>query len=415
MRKLLLILVIGPVLFTGYAAAQVGNDRFGDVTVTVEGAVRTKKVFIESLVKDCLKRGEYEDWPSVDAKAMGQCISNSRLFSSVAVVISAPVITVKVTERWTLIPIPNIYASEGRSSYGVFVYESNFLGYGKIAGIGGALSTEGNTFSLMYMDRAVGFTDYTLRIFALRSSGDKEAFDNETVVYGYRKVDESFTVSPGYRFTPNLEASLLLSYSDKEYSRLDLFTPVPGDYRSWDLGAGLRYRRADYKLFYNDGFSARINWYIQAARSDDQKGISNVTANFAWDKLLFDRHVLQLGLQGTYQTDAAEADVSMFGRGRGYRGIEPDGLWTNRIVAVSADYQIPVSSRKRGVVTVAPFMDYGVYKSFFDGGSDDYLAYGVGVYYFVNFINFPGLGLNFGVNDDFMGRYVSIQIGKGFH
>jgi len=180
MRKQLLIVVIGMMLFPGALVAQVRNESLGDVTVTIEGTIRTKKVFIDSLVKDCLKRGEYEDWQSVDPKELGQCISNSRLFSSVAVLIREPEIVVKVTERWTLIPIPNIYASGGKSSFGAFVYETNFLGYGKIVGAGGALSTEGNRFSLLYIDRAVGFSDYTLRIFAQRSSGDKEAYDKKT-------------------------------------------------------------------------------------------------------------------------------------------------------------------------------------------------------------------------------------------
>lgn len=414
MRSTIVILVLSATLFSGNSAAMLRNEHLGDIFVSVEGAARTKKVFIESLVQNCIKREEYTDWQSVDPQAMEQCLRNTRLFSSAEVQVREPEIFVRISDRWTLIPIPNIYAGGGKSSFGGFIFESNFLGYGKTVGIGGATATEGNSFSLIYMDNAISFTDYTLRIFARRSSDDNEAYDEETVIYGYKMVDDSFTIVPGYRITQNLEASFSLNYSNREFRQLDLFSPVPQDYHSWSVGAGISYKRSDYKLFYNDGFSARIKWIGQATRSDSQEKTSSLSTRLAWDKLIFEKHALQLELQGEYRMDATEADVSMFGRGKGYRGIEPNGLWTSRIVSGSADYQIPLFKRKHGFFTAAPFMDYGIYKSYFDGGSDGYLAYGIGAYYYVNFINLPGLGLAIGKNDDFMGEYVSIRIGMDF-
>ncbi len=414
MRSHLLILVFGLTLLPGSSEALVKNDFLGEISVAVEGVTRTKPLFVESLVRNCLKRGGYRTWQSVDPMAMGQCLSNTRLFSSVSVLVREPEIIVRISDRWTLIPIPNIYASDGKRSAGVFVYESNFLGYGKTLGAGGALSSEGNSFSLMYMDHAVNFSDYTVKIFVARSSDDNQAYDQKNVVYGYNKVAESLTLSPGYRLSPSLKCSLSLNYSNKEFSQLDLFAP-PADYRAWSGGAGISYRKSDYKLFYNDGLSTRLDWTSQMQRSDHKEKITSLSASLAWDKLLFVNHALQLGLRGAHQSEATGGDINMYGRGNGYRGIQPQGLWTSRIISASADYQIPIATWQHGTLTVAPFVDYGVYKSYFDDSDDDYLAGGIGAYYFMNFINMPGLGVTVGMNEDFMGGYIAIQIGTGFH
>jgi hypothetical protein len=134
-----------------------------------------------------------------------------------------------------------------------------------------------------------------------------------------------------------------------------------------------------------------------------------------WDITLFELHALQLGVHGGLQTDNGNrGDVTMYGRAKGYRGIEPNGLWTRRIVAVSVDYQIPVAKTGHGTFTVAPFVDHGEYQPFVQGSGSNYTAYGIGAYYFVNLINLPGIGLVLGKNDEFMGSFVTFQIGMGF-
>ncbi len=391
----------------------VKNAYLGDVGVSVEGNTRSKPQLIESLVAKCLEKGGFKSWDTVDAPSVRQCITNSRLFSEVAVEVKQPEIHVLLKDRWTLIPIPNAYSSDGKQSIGVFVFDSNFLGYGKTVGVGGALSTEGNTVSLFYSDPSVNFSDYTFRIWAVRSSSEFDAYDHTAILYGFNKVEEGFFLSPGYKITPSLEVSLSLNYTNKRYSTLDQFA-VPEDYRAWGAGAKISYTDSDYKLFYNDGLSGQIAWSGQMERSDSGRRVSTAAAKVEWDILVFDKHALQLALNAARQSDAAAGDVSMFGRTRGFRGIQPNGLWTRAIVAGSADYQIPLAKMKHGTVTVAPFADYGAYQPFFPGTGSNYAAYGLGAYYFINTINLPGIGLLAGVNEKFMGNFVAIQIGLAF-
>ena len=150
------------------AVALIKNEYLGDIAVTVAGATRTKERFVESLAKKCLKKGDYRSWETVDAGALSQCISNSRLFRSVDVVLGAAELKVTVNERWTLIPVPYVYSSNDKRAAGLFIFESNLLGYGKTVSAGGSVATEGNSFSLMYSDPAVNFSDHTLFVMAFR-------------------------------------------------------------------------------------------------------------------------------------------------------------------------------------------------------------------------------------------------------
>ncbi len=208
---------------------------------------------------------------------------------------------------------------------------------------------------------------------------------------------------------------MLLNYADRRYEQLAPYA-TPGDY--WVYGAGVRvyYANADYKLFYNDGVSAQVSLLRQVSRSDEFDDVSQTTVKFEWDKLMFEKHALQLVLNAAYVTNNGNAgDTLMFGRVKGFRGIEPNGLWTREIAAASVDYQIPVGKTRHGTFTVAPFMDYGVYKPFIPGTGSNYSAYGLGGYFFVNTVNLPGVGLIFGRNEEFMGNFAAFQIGFGFN
>lgn len=401
-------------LFPFDAGATIKSKDLGDVEVKVEGAKRTKPRLVESLVEKCIEKEGFKTWAAVDGARLGQCISNTRLFKKVEVRVNRPEIDVTIIDRWTLIPIPNFYASDGKRSAGFFVFDSNFLGYGKTVGAGGGVSTEGNTFSLMYSDQSVNFTDYTVTVMAFGSNTETAAYVGQDLVYGYEKTETGFFISPGYEITPSLDASISFGYGDRKYSVLDSFA-VPGDYQSTSIGCRMSYRNADYKLFYNDGLSASIMWFSQVHRSDGRDNVSQAMASLEWDVTLFEKHALQLGLHGALESDNGNpGDVSTHGRGKGYRGIEPNGLWTRKIAAASADYQIPVAKTGHGTFTVAPFVDYGTFKPFFPSNGSNYMAYGIGAYYFINFINLPGIGVVVGRNQDFMGTFASVQAGMGF-
>jgi hypothetical protein len=92
------------------SSAVISNEYLGEVSVSLEGAKRTKPRYVESLIKYCLEKGDYRTWASIDQAALGQCIKNTKVFESVDVAITQPEIKITVSDRWTLIPIPSAYS-----------------------------------------------------------------------------------------------------------------------------------------------------------------------------------------------------------------------------------------------------------------------------------------------------------------
>lgn len=394
----------------------INNAYLGEINVHAVGAKKTKEITIASLVKKCLEKEDYKSWELIDNGRLEQCLYNSRLFESVEVHINKPEIDVTVEEQWSLIPAPVAYSADGKRSFGVYLIDSNFLGYGKTAEVGGTMSTEGNTFTLFYLDPSVCFTDSTIQTAFNQSATERDQYQKNNIVYGYTKKEQSLLFSPGYRIIPTMELSVLLSYANRQYENIDPYTTIPGDYWSYGTGVRLSYTNADYKLYYHDGISANVQWLRQIHRSDESDALTQTTARFEWDILMFDQHALQLVLNTTNLTDNGNVgDVLMFGRTKGYRGINPNGLWTRSINAVSVDYQIPVKKIEHGIFTVAPFMDDGRYKSVNPATGNNYFAYGVGGYLFVDAINLPGvIGIIVGRNEEFVGNFISFQLGYGY-
>jgi len=403
-------------MWTQTTSASITNASLGEINVHVEGAQRTKDRTVESLVGKCLEKENYKSWESIDSTVLGQCLSNSQLFESVEVRVHKPDIDVTVEDRWTLVPGLFAYSIDQKRSIGAAIIDSNFLGYGKTVGVSGAVSTDGNSFSLFYLDPSINFSNFTVRTAFNQSSTELDQYQENTIIYAYLKREVIVNISPGYRITPTLGLSVLINYMDRRYEKVSPYTTVPDNYWSYSTGARLAYSNADYKLYYNNGVSAQLAWLRQVHRSDESSNVSQATAAFEWDQVLFKQHALQLALNAASLTDNGNAgDVLMFGNAKGYRGIEPNGLWTRNIAAVSADYQIPVKKMPDGIFTVAPYVDYGIYTPVSPASGNTYTAYGVGGYLFINAISMPGVvGLIIGRNEEFMGNFIAFQFGYGY-
>jgi len=278
------------------------------------------------------------------------------------------------------------------------------------------VSTEGNALTLFYRDPAVNFSDFTVGASVNQSSIELDQYQRNNIINAYTKREQLLRFSPGYKITPTLELAALLNYTDKRYEEIAPFTSVPGNYWSYGAGARLTYVNADYKLYYNDGVSTNIQWLRQIHRSDTSENVSQASLRFEWDTLLFYQQALQLAVQAANLTDNGNAgDILTYGRVKGYRGINPDGLWTRRVVTASVDYQIPVKRIYPGIFTVAPFLDYGMYQPVSPATGSNYAAYGVGGYLFINAISLPGaIGILIGHNEAFMGNFISFQLGYAY-
>lgn len=131
--------------------------------IEITGFVRTKEHVIRSIIP--LERGDEIDDGTVEH--VRTALEKSGLFSDIVIEVledshnRSSVLAVRLTEKWTLIPIP-FFATDGTSTRGgLFLLESNFLGYGKFlmgAAYGGI---DGINGLLIYSDPSIARSRWT--------------------------------------------------------------------------------------------------------------------------------------------------------------------------------------------------------------------------------------------------------------
>jgi hypothetical protein len=382
----------------------------------IEGNKRTKSDHIRYLARDCLDEQGAESFTDIDGPKLEQCIMNSELFTEVSVT-AGELLTISVTDRWTLLPLPFVRSQEDSTNIGGFVMDSNFLGRGQLIVLGATFGSLGDTYFAMLRDPSVAFTDWTSRVMYIQDFGDIFRYEGDVKVEGYRQKERRLSLSPGYQFTTDLEGGVSLGYTTRDYGEAEDFETVPEDYRFWSAGLGVEYDAADYKFYFRDGHRVRAEIRHQFARSGE--GDPTLSGEVEWDwQLPFPgRNALKISCEGMAVGSDDPVDSFQLGGRNSLRGVQDKGLWVQYLAGAVVDYHLPLREGRWGTWAAGPFASYAYYKPA-AGESDadwqDTVSYGVGLFYYLKKIAFPGIGIVAGRNEDFSGNFVTFQLGFGY-
>jgi len=289
--------------------------------------------------------------------------------------------------------------------------ERNFLGKGKLAVIGGSLGSESNNYMLFYKDKDLFYTNWIFEILSSKSDTDQKAYNENNVRYGFKENEMVLKSGLGYRFLPEIEASLSLIYQNLKYGALDNFL-VPASYHSYFYEIEFKYQNSNYKFYFNEGIEGSFVYAKQFARSDNNNNITKDIFNLKYQKNIWLKHALQLGMNVLVISDTSSKDLEKVGSMPTFRGIPAGGLWVEQTLSFSCDYQVPISFSSYGTWTIAPFADYGIYESPYTQRRN-FNSYGLGGYLYLKEIAMPGIGIIWGTNNHFEENFVSFSVGLG--
>ena len=382
----------------------------------IEGNKRTKSDHIRYLSRECLDEQGVKGFVDFDGPKLEQCLMNSELFTEVSVS-TDEALTISVTDRWTLIPLPYVRSQEDSTNIGGFVMDSNFLGRGQLIVLGATFGSLGNTYFAMLRDPSVAFTDWTSRVMYIQDFGDIFRYEGDVKVDGYRQKEQILSLSPGYQFTTDLEGRATLGYTTRDYEDAENFETVPEDYRFWSAGLGIELDATDYKFYFREGHRVEAKIRHQFARSGE--GDPTLSGEVEWDwQLPFPgRNALKISFEGMAVDSDAPVDSFQLGGRKSLRGVQDKGLWVQYLAGAVVDYHLPLWEGRWGTWAAGPFASYAYYKPAAgesDAGWQDTASYGVGLFYYLKKIAFPGVGIVAGRNEDFLGNFVTFQLGFGF-
>jgi outer membrane protein assembly factor BamA len=381
--------------------------------VKFDGLKRTKPQHLRSLLDECLEEQGVHRLAAVDQAELDQCLMNSELFSAVSSSID-DVISVTVKERWTLIPLPYFRSQEDSTSVGAFLMESNFLGRGQLLVLGATFGSLGNSYFFVHRDPSVAGTNWISRLMYIQDQGDIFLYEGDEKAGGYYQKEKTFSIAPGYEFTPSLEGNLILGYTDRDFDDAESFGTVPEPYHFWSAGIGLELDRTDFKFYFREGHKVELEILHQFARSGDGDPAPSWQFRWDWHRTLIGRNVAKLNVESVGIGSDSVVDSFKVGGHKALRGVQDKGLWAQYLAGAVLDYHLPLREGRFGTWAAGPFLSYALYRP--PGGLDangwqDTVAYGVGLFYYLRKIAFPGIGIIVGKNEDFSGNFVSVQIG----
>lgn len=380
---------------------------------TIKGNTKTQTRYIEKIIEKC-----EEEKPGLDS--LKQCLLNSRLFSEVTITPQGPETIVEVKDRWSIIPYPSLkLSSEGKQSFGAFVFDANFLGMGTLLGVGGSFSSSSSSYILFYQDKSFLLTDWTLGFSTGKNNADVYWKNkNKEEMDAFHEKTSHHSLSIGYNLTNslNIEGSLMRKFTSYEIIRN--YT-LPQEYHATMARLELTYAKEDYKFYFAEGHRLMGTVNQELSRSDHTSKTRLVTGTLFSGKETYKKQAIQWTLNTAFLEGGDKRDALKSGRretsGRGLRGIPEGGYFTHFIAATSIDYQIPLRFTKYGTWTLAPFVDLGKINGYERQSEDLWQkAYGIGSYFYLTGVMLPGVGFIVGRNETFKNGFAELSIGESF-
>jgi outer membrane protein assembly factor BamA len=362
------------------------------VGIDVEGNTRTASDVVVGALE--VRPGDQVDDESLTV--LRQRVLNLRLFQEVEVAKQpsdgGTKLSVRVKERWTLIPIPIIGASDGAAQAGLALLETNLFGRRKLLVVSGVYSSTGQSGFLYYQDPALLGTRAILAVELVAENVVRERAEGFDVTYAFRDRRLEGSVRPGFMIGSRLSLRAGPFAALREAGQEEGHPAPPPAGNDFGLAADVEYEGHDYQDWYNAGpyVYARIRQSFPALGSD--RRFTRSEAYLLWSEPVGRGHVASAGVSGFLAEGDPVLDAYRLGGRPGFRGLREDGLWAERATAATIDYQVPIWRPRWGTMSTIGFVDAGV--ATWSGERTTWVAPGAGIRLYVRNVALPALGLD---------------------
>lgn len=379
--------------------------------VVYEGNKRTR----ESTLRELTGLAAGMRLSEIDPEAVRQAVLKSGIFSEVGLSVQVDgekaVVTLRVREKWTLIPVPSASFGNDEWSAGLTVVEYNFLGLRKTLVINAKDSNLGLGGLLAYTDPRFLHSRASFSAFVHGGTATRQA---EYAGGGtYASFDET-TAAGGLSMTYpsesrlNGELDLTLRYSGvgaadaARYGlRQNLVRLIPAAVLNYDDRAVIGYR----KVGTSGSLSYTHDFGLEGSPSYDM-----VAGNAETDLEILWGWYLEAGFTGHWSTRSLQALGSL--SGSGFRLLPQDYSFSASIAAAYADLMIPLVRSGWSVMEIGPFYEGGLYTTGL-AQDDSSIFHGPGFSYrlYLHNIALPAIEVDAGYDIPVSNFVFSVNIG----
>ncbi|MCL1865600.1 MAG: hypothetical protein FWF73_07295 [Spirochaetes bacterium] len=384
-----------------------------DIFIEENGDLPIKKIKVEGISKTnrdiILKEAgviEGDNLAAFDPHRFVNRLKKKNLFSEIKIYYTkeddSVIINISLKEKMTLIPLPIFYSNGDKTMYGVYIVESNFLGYGKIFVGGVAFSADDKSITIGYMDPSICETRLAANIFCLYKDMVVENCTMDKFIFNEYKVKQKiFTADIGWSFTDEIKGFVSGGYIkcdvDKGYK--DSLNP-PQSENFYRYGIYLNYNSLEYYeyLFFGLKSIVRFYTYTSSKEKKDNKNNTYRVANYEIDysHKLFSYHKITLFSSGSNGNRPTLIEDRLGGK-NGSRTLTAGIIPSDNYINYSIIYEYPLAKFKYGAIAMLLLWEQGIYSND-DSKSNKYYGPGAGLLFYWKQIAFPAVGFNYAVN-----------------
>lgn len=324
------------------------------------------------------------------------------------------VIEIIVDEKWTLIPLPIFSSNRHGRTYGFFLMESNFLGYGKFLFAGGTISSDRGTAMIGYIDPSIAGSRFRGNIFL---SYKNEVYQNADIDYNiYREYKAEKATSRfdlGYSFTDSFRCFLSGGYQYAETDTgYDESMNVPDPQRAWLSGTVVRYEHLVHYEYLYYGPKIEVNCYRHIAASGEYEEYTTASYKLDYSFRLIGYNRFSVASNGGNGEKPGIFEESIGGKPGG-RTLPADIITADSYINYTITYEYPFLRYRWGSITLLAFWEQGWYENDITDG-ERYCGPGAGMMLYLKRIALPAMGFNAARNLESNTTEYSFNIGMSF-
>lgn len=323
------------------------------------------------------------------------------------------IIEVIISEKHTIIPIPMFSSNSRNTVYGLYILESNLMGYGKNLFTGVTWSESGWSGILGYIDHSLLNSDFRLNFFLIHKNyiyqnGDPEGY----LLSEYKSKENNTRLDLGYGFSSRyffyISGSHQLLKVDDNYSNSYNMPESREDFRAALLFSinSLKY----YEYFY---YGFRLNYeaseFIPVIKNSSR--YYSTEMNMDYSIKVFSFHRITLYTAG-YYSNAPDIAQKRIGGKTGFRTLPADIITSDKFATGTISYEFPFMKYSWGAVTLLSFWEHGIFSS----GEESYIfnGPGAGILFYLKRVAIPAIGFNYARNIETDNNEFSVSAGFTF-
>ncbi len=325
-------------------------------TITIEGLKRTRTSAVEHIVN--VKKGD--PWTDETRSLVERRLNNYGTFRNVSLkeTIDGNFVDllIHLEDRWTLFPVPIVTTGSG-SSYGLGLFERNFFGTQKTAGMIFLLKEKKPRFFVLYNDPHFLSWDWELTLIG--------GYRDE-IITDFEEEQVSAAALLRYRFNDFTSIGGGYSYSNVTHKG-GVVTPIDGV--SHTLNLDFLYNRLYYDEDYVEGLSLGLSFQRDLWFSDFNSTLAGLTASLY--KKAFFHHTFAIQNILSMSWDAPYGYTYVLG-GKGGRGTLPvkgfddNEFLADQVLSGTLEYRIPFFRSRVFILSAVGFYDYSFFSEKLD-------------------------------------------------